>query len=172
VLEALNVAPERVREQVVRWVGSDEAGMGDRRPLTPRTTRRVLEVALEEALRLGHDHGDLGQSFWGRVGEPEGVAAQVLYRLGVDPDGIQREVALVLCTRETGVGGAGRAVDLPRAPTFPARAEGLVVRARREVADEDLALAQVLRVDLDYPTRSGRGTISVVPWIRRRSSRG
>jgi Clp amino terminal domain, pathogenicity island component len=124
VLEALKVAPERVREQVVRRAGSDEAGMGDRRPLTPRATRRVLEVALEEALRLGHDHGDLGQSFWGRVGEPEGVAAQVLYRLGVDPDGIQREVALVLCTRETGVGGAGRAVDLPLSPDVPSAGGG------------------------------------------------
>jgi ATP-dependent Clp protease ATP-binding subunit ClpA len=40
VLKALSIAPDRVREQVVRIVGGDEAGMGDRRPLTPRTVGR------------------------------------------------------------------------------------------------------------------------------------
>ncbi|MDP8953229.1 MAG: dihydroneopterin aldolase [Actinomycetota bacterium] len=158
VLEALNVAPERVREQVIRIVGSDEAGMGDRRPLTPRA-RRVLGIASEEALRLGHDHVDAGHILLGLVGEPEGVAAHVLYRLGVDPDGIHREVARALDAREIAVGGTGRTPDLPRPSTFRARVEGLVVRARCGVTDEGLALPRALRVDLDYLYEAGEGDV-------------
>ena len=89
----------------------------------------------------------------------EGGAAQVLYRLGEDPDGIYREVvALVMGTQDTAVGGAGRAADPPRATTtIRARAAGLVVRARCGVTDEELALPQALRVDLDYLYEAGEG---------------
>jgi ATP-dependent Clp protease ATP-binding subunit ClpC len=55
VLGSLSIAPNKVREQVICVVGSKEAVAGDRRPLTPRA-RRALELASEEALRLGHDH--------------------------------------------------------------------------------------------------------------------
>src|SRR5215217_3546886 len=129
VLEALNVAPDRVREQVIRIVGSDEAGMGDRRPLTPRT-RRALGVGSEEALRLGHDHVGTGHVLLGLMGESEGIAAQVLYRLGADPHGVRREVVRALGDgRETALGGTERVIGLLRTTTFRARVEGFVVQA-------------------------------------------
>ena len=91
VLKALSIAPDRVREQVVRIVGGDEAGMGDRRPLTPRA-RGALGIASEEGLRLGHDHAGTGHVLLGLVGESEGIAAQVLCRLGAESERIRREV--------------------------------------------------------------------------------
>ena len=157
VLEALNIAPDRVREQVVRIVGSDEAGIGDRRPLTPRA-RRALGIASEEALRLGHDRASPGYILLGLVGESEGIAAQVLCRLGADPDDVRREVVRALSDgQETPVRSPERAVGLPRNVTFRARVEGLVVQTRCGVWDEERATLQPLRLDLDYLYEAGEG---------------
>ncbi len=157
VLKALNVAPDRVREQVVRIVGSDEAGIGDRRPLTPRA-RRALGIASEEALRLGHDRVSAGHILLGLVGESEGIAAQVLCRLGADPDDVRREVVRALSNgQETPVKSAERAAALPRNVTFRARVQGLVVHVRCGVWDEERATLQPLRVDLDYLYEAGGG---------------
>ncbi len=156
VMEALNVAPERVREQVVRCVGSDEAGMGERRPLTPRS-RRVLEIGLEQALRLGHDYVDVGQSFWGSSGVRGGRGPGPLQAGRESGRDLPRGGGAGFGTQDTAVGGAGRAADPPRATTIRARAAGLVVRARCGVTDEELALPQALRVDLDYLYEAGEG---------------
>jgi dihydroneopterin aldolase len=156
-LEALGVAPDRARERVIHVVGSREASTGDRRPLTPRACR-ALELASEEALHLGHDCVGSGHLLLGLVRESRGVAAQVLYRLGVDPDGVRRGVARIPDDgEETTVGNIGRVMDLPRAKTFRTRVEGLVVQARCGVTDEERALPQALRVDLDYLYEAGEG---------------
>ena len=149
-LEALGVAPDRVRERVVHTVGSHEAGTGDhRRPLTPRA-RRALELASEEALHLGHDYVGAEHLLLGLVRESKGVAAQVLYKLGVDPDGIRREVVQVLDSREKAAEGVDHVASPPRVRVFRTRVEGLVVQAHCGVADEERARPQALQVDLDY----------------------
>jgi ATP-dependent Clp protease ATP-binding subunit ClpC len=106
VLEALNVAPDRVRdrvrEQVICTVGSDQAGTEyHQRPSTPRA-RGALELASKEALSFGHDYVGTEHVLLGLVCEFGSVAAQVLYRLGADADGIRREVTRMLSDgRET-----------------------------------------------------------------------
>src|SRR5919202_190553 len=104
VLEALNVAPDRVREQVICTVGSDQAGTEyHRRPLTPRA-RGALERASKEALSFGHDYVGTEHILLGLALESGSIAAQVLYRLGADAEGIRREVARMLGNgRETAV---------------------------------------------------------------------
>lgn len=165
VLEAIDIAPDRVREQVVCTVGRREAATGvHRRPLTPRT-RRALEIASEEALHLGHDHVGAGHILLGLVRESKGVAAQVLYRLGADADEVYREVARMLDDdREEVVGGGRRRGSSPRATTFRTRVKGLVVHARCGVTEEERVHPQVLRVDLDYLYEAGDDLLGAVDY--------
>ena len=150
LLEALDVAPDRVCERVVRTVGHGTDRGDRRRPLTPRA-REALELALEEALRIGHDYVAGEHVLLGLLRDPKGVAAQVLYKLGANLDGVRREVARATGDhREEAAGGQRRGSGLLRATTFRGRVEGLVVRARCGVTDEERATPQPLRVDLRY----------------------
>ncbi len=151
VLEALGVAPDRVRERVMHVVGSCVADVRDYwPPLTPKV-RRVLKVALEEALRFGHDCAGAEHILLGLVGEPDGVAARVLYKLGAGPDEVRREVVRMLGHRQKVTRDVvDRVIVPPHVTIFRGRVEGLVLRVRCGVADEERARPQALRVDLDY----------------------
>ncbi len=151
VLEALNVAPDNVREQVVRVVGSEEAGTGARRSLTPR---RALRSASDEALRLGHEHVDAGHVLLGFVGEFERVAARVLCRLVLDPDVIHREVA-----RASGSGRRPSEAPDTRQTWRAPRRSGRVWSgswSRRAAAFRTRSVPpRPLRVDLRYSYEAG-----------------
>jgi dihydroneopterin aldolase len=160
VLDALDIRSATVREQVIRVVGRCETGTGGRRPLTPRACR-ALELAEEEALRLGYGCAETGHILLGLVRESKGAAAQVLYKMGADEESVRREVARIPEDgRETEAGSVDRIASAPhvrRARTFQARVEGLVVNARCGVTDEERARTQTLRVDLDCFYEAGEG---------------
>jgi ATP-dependent Clp protease ATP-binding subunit ClpC len=99
-LSSLNVHLDEVREQVESIVGYGEEGTGGQAPFTPRS-KKVLELALREALQLGHNYIGTEHILLGLVRESEGVAARVLSNLDVDPDKVRREVVRML--------GGGRA---------------------------------------------------------------
>ena len=80
-----------MREQVESIVGYGEEGTGAQAPFTPRS-KKVLELALREALQLGHNYIGTEHILLGLVRESEGVAARVLSNLDVDPDKVRREV--------------------------------------------------------------------------------
>ncbi len=101
-LASLNVTLDEVREQVESIVGYGEEGTGGQAPFTPRS-KKVLELALREALQLGHNYIGTEHILLGLVRESEGVAARVLSNLDVDPDKVRREVVRML-----GGGRAGR----------------------------------------------------------------
>ncbi|MBV9455710.1 MAG: dihydroneopterin aldolase [Rubrobacter sp.] len=156
-LKALGVTPGKAREQVICVVGSRVADVEDYRlPLTPRA-RKVLEVALKEALGLGYDHVGAEHILLGLVGQPQSIAAQVLYKLGANPDVVHREVVRLLDRWEKSVGGVDRTADPLHAAAFRARVEGLKVQARCGVTDEERAKSQALRVDLDYLYEAAEG---------------
>src|ERR687892_324500 len=90
-LSSLNVTLDEVREQVESIVGYGEEGTGAQAPFTPRS-KKVLELALREALQLGHNYIGTEHILLGLVRESEGVAARVLSNLDVDPDKVRREV--------------------------------------------------------------------------------
>ena len=90
-LNALGVTLDEVREQVESIVGYGEEGTGGQAPFTPRS-KKVLELALREALQLGHNYIGTEHILLGLVRESEGVAARVLSNLDVDPDKVRREV--------------------------------------------------------------------------------
>ena len=94
-LASLNVTLDEVREQVESIVGYGEEGTGAQAPFTPRS-KKVLELALREALQLGHNYIGTEHILLGLVRESEGVAARVLSDLGVRPDDVRGELLRML----------------------------------------------------------------------------
>ncbi len=95
VLESLDITVERVRAQVVRIVGSGEEVTSGQIPFTPRA-KKVLELALREALSLGHNYIGTEHILLGLVRENEGVAARILLDFDADSDKIRNEVIRML----------------------------------------------------------------------------
>src|ERR687886_337145 len=95
VLESLDITVERVRAQVVRIVGSGEEVTSGQIPFTPRA-KKVLELALREALSLGHNYIGTEHILLGLVRENEGVAARILLDFDADADKIRNEIIRML----------------------------------------------------------------------------
>jgi ATP-dependent Clp protease ATP-binding subunit ClpC len=117
VLESLDITVERVRAQVVRIVGSGEEVTSGQIPFTPRA-KKVLELALREALSLGHNYIGTEHILLGLVRENEGVAARILLDFDADSEKIRNEVIRMLSgpggrrqTTGSSVGGAGQATE-------------------------------------------------------------
>src|ERR1700704_2919028 len=109
VLESLDITVERVRAQVVRIVGSGEEVTSGQIPFTPRA-KKVLELALREALSLGHNYIGTEHILLGLVRENEGVAARILLDFYADSEKIRNEVIRMLSGpggRRQGQGQAG-----------------------------------------------------------------
>src|SRR6266508_3824123 len=108
VLESLDITVERVRAQVVRIVGSGEEVTSGQIPFTPRA-KKVLELALREALSLGHNYIGTEHILLGLVRENEGVAARILLDFDADAEKIRNEIIRMLSgpgRRQQGGGGA------------------------------------------------------------------
>jgi ATP-dependent Clp protease ATP-binding subunit ClpC len=115
VLESLDITVERVRAQVVRIVGSGEEVTSGQIPFTPRA-KKVLELALREALSLGHNYIGTEHILLGLVRENEGVAARILLDFDADSEKIRNEVIRMLSgpggrQRSGGAGGGGAAAQ-------------------------------------------------------------
>jgi ATP-dependent Clp protease ATP-binding subunit ClpC len=95
VLESLDITVERVRAQVIRIVGGGEEATGGQIPFTPRA-KKVLELALREALSLGHNYIGTEHILLGLVREDEGVAARILLDFEADGEKIRNEVIRLL----------------------------------------------------------------------------
>jgi hypothetical protein len=91
VLASLGIAAERVREQVTRIVGSGEEVTAGQIPFTPRV-KKVLELALREALSLRHNYIGTEHLLLALVRENEGVAARILHDFNASPETIRTAV--------------------------------------------------------------------------------
>ncbi|HWX88561.1 MAG TPA: Clp protease N-terminal domain-containing protein, partial [Solirubrobacteraceae bacterium] len=110
VLESLDITVERVRAQVVRIVGSGEEVTSGQIPFTPRA-KKVLELALREALSLGHNYIGTEHILLGLVRENEGVAARILLDFDADSEKIRNEVIRMLSgpgSRQRGAGSGSQ----------------------------------------------------------------
>src|SRR3989337_930294 len=108
VLESLDITVERVRAQVVRIVGSGEEVTSGQIPFPPRA-KKGLELALREALSLGHNYIGTEHILLGLVRENEGVAARILLDFDADAEKIRNEIIRMLSgpgRRQQGSGGA------------------------------------------------------------------
>jgi ATP-dependent Clp protease ATP-binding subunit ClpA len=96
VLEGLDITVEEVRAQVMRIIGQgDEPPAGGMIPFTPRA-KKVLELALREAMALGHNYIGTEHILLGVVRENEGVAARILLDFDADAEKIRNEVIRML----------------------------------------------------------------------------
>ena len=94
-LEALGINLESVREQVQEIIGQGQQAPTGHIPFTPRA-KKVLELSLREALQLGHSYIGTEHLLLGLIREGEGVAAQVLTKLGADTNKVRQQVIQLL----------------------------------------------------------------------------
>ncbi len=95
VLDSLDITVEDVRANVARIVGQGEEVTTGQIPFTPRA-KKVLELALREALSLGHNYIGTEHILLGLVRENEGVAARILLDFDADAEKIRNEIIRML----------------------------------------------------------------------------
>ncbi|BAS06911.1 ATP-dependent Clp protease ATP-binding subunit ClpC1 [Arthrobacter sp. Hiyo4] len=116
-LESLSISLDGVREQVQEIIGQGQQAPSGHIPFTPRA-KKVLELSLREALQLGHNYIGTEHILLGLIREGEGVAAQVLVKLGADLNRVRQQVIQLLSGYQgketTGAGvGPGQAEGTP-----------------------------------------------------------
>ena len=94
-LESLGISLEAVRAQVEEIIGQGQQAPSGHIPFTPRA-KKVLELSLREALQLGHNYIGTEHILLGLIREGEGVAAQVLVKLGADLNRVRQQVIQLL----------------------------------------------------------------------------
>ncbi|AKG43659.1 ATP-dependent Clp protease ATP-binding subunit [Streptomyces sp. JH002] len=115
-LESLGISLEAVRQQVEEIIGQGQQAPSGHIPFTPRA-KKVLELSLREALQLGHNYIGTEHILLGLIREGEGVAAQVLVKLGADLNRVRQQVIQLLSGysggKEAATAGAGPSEGTP-----------------------------------------------------------
>ena len=111
-LESLGISLEAVRQQVEEIIGQGGSSPSGHIPFTPRA-KKVLELSLREALQLGHNYIGTEHILLGLIREGEGVAAQVLVKLGADLSRVRQQVIQLLSGYP---GPTGTGSQTPAAP--------------------------------------------------------
>jgi ATP-dependent Clp protease ATP-binding subunit ClpA len=148
-LESLGISLEAVRAQVEEIIGQGQGAPAGHVPFTPRA-KKVLELSLRESKQLGHDYIGTEHILLGLFREGEGVAAQVLVRLGGDLSRVRQQV-IGLLSGETGGTEAGAGTRLVRmtVPDELREAQEQLVQVRRQkehaIDAEDFDEAAALR---------------------------
>ncbi|HEU5085375.1 MAG TPA: Clp protease N-terminal domain-containing protein, partial [Acidimicrobiales bacterium] len=107
-LESLGISLEAVRSQVEEIIGQGGSSPSGHIPFTPRA-KKVLELSLREALQLGHNYIGTEHILLGLIREGEGVAAQVLVKLGADLSRVRQQVIQLLSGYQGSGGGSAGA---------------------------------------------------------------
>ena len=111
-LESLGISLEAVRGQVEEIIGRGGSAPSGHIPFTPRA-KKVLELSLREALQLGHNYIGTEHILLGLIREGEGVAAQVLVKLGADLSRVRQTVIQLLSGYQGPQGGKESAGATP-----------------------------------------------------------
>ena len=94
-LESMGISLEAVREQVEEIIGQGQQAPTGHIPFTPRA-KKVLEYSMREALQINHPYIGTEHILLGLIREGEGVAAQVLIKLGADLNRVRNTVLQLL----------------------------------------------------------------------------
>jgi ATP-dependent Clp protease ATP-binding subunit ClpA len=135
VLESLGISPEAVRAQVEEIIGQGQSAPTGHIPFTLRA-KKVFELSLREALQLGHNYIGTEHILLGLLREGEGVAAQVLVKLGADLSRVRQQVIQLL---------AGYAGGQEIAEQAGARTRLVRMTVPEELREAEQQLAQVRR---------------------------
>ena len=128
-LESLDISLESVRGQVEEIIGQGGSSPSGHIPFTPRA-KKVLELSLREALQLGHNYIGTEHILLGLLREGEGVAAQVLVKLGADLARVREQVVQLL-SAYGGVSGSGG--ESERVVGEPSASRSRVLASRERV---------------------------------------
>jgi ATP-dependent Clp protease ATP-binding subunit ClpC len=170
VLSSLGINQDTAREQVVEIAGAGTGQQGGHIPFTPRT-KKVLELSLREAQRLGDDYIGTEHILLGLVREGDGVGAQVLERQGASLDRVQ---AQVLATVRTAPAEELRRVSVGRMPGGGLPPPGTlraVISRLDEIAERLTAIENLLaegrgpaaRTAQERPSGQGNPTAAAQP---------
>ena len=129
VLENMNVELPKVRTAVEFIIGRGDRPVVGEVGLTPRA-KRVIELAIDEARRLGHNYIGTEHLLLGLVREGEGIAAGVLESLGVNLDKVRHEVIRVLSQSSSAGPGAQETKRASKTPTVDQLGINLTEAAR------------------------------------------
>ena len=103
-LESLGISLEAVRQQVEEIIGQGQQAPSGHIPFTPRA-KKVLELSLREAIQLGHNYIGTEHILLGLLREGEGMACQVLVKLGANLPTVRARV-LQLVAKRPGTGAS------------------------------------------------------------------
>jgi ATP-dependent Clp protease ATP-binding subunit ClpC len=167
-LDALGISLEDARRDIEEIIGQGPAAPTGHIPFTPRA-KKVLELALREALQLGHNYIGTEHILLGLIREGEGVAAQVLQKLGADLARVREAVVELIPGSSESAGQSPRrrrgrrifeeeatvppvsAEDFPTCPSCSAPlAETMTVKVLEVTIDE-----QAAQVKVGYCSRCG-----------------
>ncbi len=115
-LESLGISLQAVRDQVEEIIGQGGSSPSGHIPFTPRA-KKVLELSLREALQLGHNYIGTEHILLGLIREGEGVAAQVLTKLGADLSRVSQQVIQLLSGYSGSAGQEGSRKERASATT-------------------------------------------------------
>ncbi len=128
-LESLGISLDAVRQQVEEIIGQGQQAPSGHIPFTPRA-KKVLELSLREAQQLGHNYIGTEHILLGLIREGDGVAAQVLVKLGADLNRVRQQVIQQLhghqAEEPASAGSAAR--ELRLLPAVNARLEAVEQR--------------------------------------------
>ncbi|MFF5324511.1 ATP-dependent Clp protease ATP-binding subunit [Janibacter hoylei] len=125
-LESLGVSLDAVREQVQDIIGPGQQAPSGHIPFTPRA-KKVLELSLREALQLGHNYIGTEHILLGLIREGEGVATQVLVKLGADLGRVRQTVIQLISGYQGGKEGQAAGVGAGPGPAEGQPAGSLVL---------------------------------------------
>ncbi len=134
ILTAVGMDADKVRAAVAQMVETGKGPMPPEPSLTPRA-KRVLEISVAEARRMGHNYVGTEHLLLGLIREGEGVAAQILNAFGVD----HRKVSAALAQLQGGQAGAGGQV--------PGRAQGGETRTLDQFSRDLTTMAKEDKLD-------------------------
>ena len=130
-LESLSISLEAVRAQVEEIIGQGGSSPSGHIPFTPRA-KKVLELSLREALQLGHNYIGTEHILLGLLREGEGVATQVLVKLGADLGKVRQQVIQLL----SGYQGPAAKGDAPSASTGAGNKEEAGEKGGSQILDQ------------------------------------
>ena len=115
-LEQMGISLEAVREQVEEIIGHGQNPPTGHIPFTPRA-KKVLELSLREALQMNHSYIGTEHILLGLIREGEGIAAQVLIKLGADLNRVRTTVLALLSGYQEENGAQPATAGAPEAPS-------------------------------------------------------
>ncbi|WP_078382584.1 ATP-dependent protease ATP-binding subunit ClpC [Sutcliffiella halmapala] len=133
-LIALGLGPEKVQKEVENLIGRGKESGQSIPHYTPRA-KKVIELSMDEARKLGHSYVGTEHILLGLIREGEGVAARVLNNLGVSLNKARQQVLQLLGSNETSGGHQGGASANVNTPTLDSLARDLTVIAREGSLD-------------------------------------